>query len=454
MISLAGTFLLFRTSSLYREVLGITLTPLHHGGNLINTMLAIGIFAMAIGRLSRGKGKVLWALLLVLVAVASASNVLFFFTACLPILIVSTWLLLLSSGSRSPFLAAVAGRIHGSHRMVLVASLPLAAALGILSSRLFNLQCVSPIQTLSLSNLFAAYIHSRAFLLATWVAFALLVAMARLRAARASDVSLVVALSALSPFLYTILLPDLAPRYLLILVMMIVVMVCLLLRAVAPIALGLTREAHQPSTTHSSVRKRWFFMDQLHAILVVFLVGLYLIGPSSTLAARHFAIAYQQRFPLDSLAVELLPRLNQSTGLSDFWGANLSTLSGGRLDVQPIHSNGEPDLWAHNREAFLAPSRGRHGGAGLPDGSSLPAGDAKSAVKNYSFIYLREEERNGLSEAEILRAYGEPDRRIGCRKGVKDLCILLYDDSRRIQEVIGGKLKRFRSLCIPFRNDR
>jgi len=454
LISLAGTFLLFRTSSLYREVVGITLTPFHHGGNLINTMLAIGIFATAVGRLSRGKGKVAWALLLVLVAVASASNILFFFTACLPLLVVSTWLFLLSSRSRSPLGASVPGGLHTRHRMLLVFSIPLAAASGILASRLFNLQCVSPIETLSLSNLYGEYSHSRAFLFATWAAFALLVSMARLRTATASGVGLVVALSALSPFLYTILLPDLAPRYLLILIMMIVVIVCLLLRVVASIAFGLTREVRQPSTSRSSVRQRWFFREQLHALLVASLVALYLIGPSSTLAARHFGNAYEKQFPLDSLAVELLLRLNQSTGLSDFWGANLAMLSGGRLDVQPIHSNGEPDLWAHNREAFLATSRGGRSGGGLPDESPLLAGNEKLAVKNYSFIYLREEEGNGLSEAEILRAYGEPDRRIGCRKGVKDLCILLYADSSRIQQVIGNKLKRFKSLCIPFRNDR
>jgi hypothetical protein len=38
-----------------------------------NTMLAIGIFAIATGRPSRGEEKVTWALLLVLFAVASSS---------------------------------------------------------------------------------------------------------------------------------------------------------------------------------------------------------------------------------------------------------------------------------------------------------------------------------------------------------------------------------------------
>jgi hypothetical protein len=147
--SLAGTFLLFWISPLYREVLGIALTPLHHGGNLVSTMLAIGIFAIAVSRLSRGRGKVALGLLVVLVAVATASNILFLFTACIPLLIASSWIFLRSARR---------------NRMAMVVSLPLAAAAGLLADRLFNLQCVSPIETLSLSNLFAEYSYSRAFL--------------------------------------------------------------------------------------------------------------------------------------------------------------------------------------------------------------------------------------------------------------------------------------------------
>jgi hypothetical protein len=454
--SLSGTFLLFWRSSLYREMLGIALTPLHHGGNLISTMLAIGIFPMAIGRLSRGKGKVAWALFLVLVAVASASNVLFLFTACMPLLIGCAWILLRSSGNRLPMEAAVvAGSLRSVNRMVMVVSLPLAAAAGILAGRLFNLQCVSPIQTLALSNLFAEYRHSHAFLLATLAAFTLLVtSFLALRSSARCIVGLVVALSALSPFLYTILLPDLAPRYLLILIMLTVVMVCLLPRVAELIRFGLAVGPASPSSTHPSVRKRWFVREQLHAILVLSLLGLYLIGPCSSLAARNYTVAYEKRFPLDGLAAELLIRLNHSTGLSDFWGANIGMLSRGRLDVQPIHSNGEPDLWAHNREAFLANPRGRDAAGGLLGEPSHPAQDDSLAVKNYSFVYLREEEGNGLSEADILRSYGKPAQRIGCRKGVKDLCIFLYDDSRRLQEVIRGKLQRFKNHCVAFQNDR
>jgi hypothetical protein len=247
-------------------------------------------------------------------------------------------------------------------------------------------------------------------------------------------VSIVVSLSALSPYLYTIFLPDLARRYLLVLIMMMVVMVCLLLHAALSLrgrwslphaddimipprlttgtaaswpatwsaprgAMAVSsRAGSHPSSAGSSVRKRWFIKEEILAILLLTLLGASLIGPYASLAARDYALAYEKRFPIDRLAAELLPRLNHTNGLSDFWGANLGMLSGGRLDVQPIHANGEPDLWAHNREAFLAASR-------EPD--RLP-------VKNYTFVYLREEEGNGLSEEEIIRSYGEPVQRIGC----------------------------------------
>jgi hypothetical protein len=112
-------------------------------------------------------------------------------------------------------------------------------------------------------------------------------------------------------------------------------------------------------------------------------------------------------------------------------------ISRGGVEVQPIDKDGEPDLWAHNREAFFAePSQGIE--------APLPA-----QLGDYSFVYLRadEEEPSLIAARDVLAAYGPPSGRLGCWKDGSGPCVLLYANSSRLRDVLAGKLSTFRNRC-------
>lgn len=484
--SLSGTLFLFHVSPLYREAIGLTLSPVHHGGNLVNTMIMIGLLAeISNGRPLREHWRE-WCLLILLAGVGTLSNNLFLFTAVVPIWTSLSALFLSPAGWLGQWRFGATGSLsvksaevwlEAKVERLILAAIPVAALIGWISGRFFNLQCTLAFTTFPASNLLVDYHDSPVFLLATALALLLLVsslrswlATNRLRCSRLFSpmegaeeytfgwirqdirwpIQLVISLAALSPYFYTLFHPKTPARYLLTPLMLLVVMLPLVISRVLSLPRHHIGASVGPGTIPRTERQGP--LRHLLAILLLLLVSAPWIDHSAAVLARNY---YHTHVPLgDRQVAELLLRLGHTTGLSDFWGANLGAISNGALDVQPIARDGEPDLWAHNREAYLADGEGGQAGYGSAHRNPTGSERAQPPVKDYSFVYLQRDGDWELDQDQIISAYGEPASRLGCNRNDGDHCILLYADSSRIQEVIAAKLARFKNRCIPRRNVR
>jgi hypothetical protein len=444
LFTVLGTFVLVQVSPLYRDAVGLTLTPVHHGGNVINTLLALVLLTVIVKSVSTLRSRIAASALVALVLVGTLANVLLLFTAVAPVGIALALVLLRSSrwsggADRS---GHVPSWLRTRGRIVLV-SLLVAALLGMIAARAFNLQCTLSLSAFPASNLLAEYRGSPVVLLATSLGLILLLrAVTSHRRTRQAvvvgvasadpakgPVALAVALSALSPYAYTWFLPDTPRRYFLSLPFLLLVMIAMLASAATA---GQWRGSAPASLLATARRIR--FLGAFTAILLALPIAFAMLKLSSSALADRFQLRYD---PGDRVMLERLVSLGYHRGLSDFWGAHLTVISRGGVEVQPIDKDGEPDLWAHNREAFLAePSQGIE--------APLPA-----QLGDYSFVYLRadEEEPSLIAARDVLAAYGPPSGRLGCWKDGSGPCVLLYANSSRLRDVLAGKLSTFRNRC-------
>ncbi|EAQ75525.1 hypothetical protein [Synechococcus sp. WH 5701] len=445
LFTVLGTFVLIQVSPLYREAVGLTLTPVHHGGNVINTLLALVLLAVIVRSASTLRSRIAVSALVALVLVGTLSNVLMLFTAVAPVCIALTLVLLRSSpwsGGGGDRTDHVPNWLRTRGRTIQV-SLLAAALLGVIAARAFNLQCTLSLSVFPASNLLAEYRGSPVVLLATALGLILLlravISHHRTRQAvvvgvaspdpAQGPVALAVALSALSPYAYTWFLPDTPRRYFLSLPFLLLVMIAMLASAATARQWRGTATA-SPLAKARRIRSLGAFM----AILCALPIAYAMLKVSSSALAARFQLRYDSG---DRVMLERLASLGHHRGLSDFWGAHLTVISRGSVEVQPINKDGEPDLWAHNREAFLVePSQANE--------AILPA-----RIVDFSFVYLRvDKEEPSLIEAkDVLAAYGPPSGRLGCSKDGSGPCVLLYGDSSRLRDVLGGKLSTFRNRC-------
>ncbi len=419
-VTVLGTSVLVQVSPLYREAIGLTQTPVHHGGNVFNTLLLLVLMALMVRSRSLLRSRLAAAALVALAFIGTLSNVLLLFTAVAPVGMGLVLILLSSSGvsREAGRMDPVQGWLRGQMGPLL-ASLLGAALLGVVAARSFNLQCGFNLGVFPDSNLLAEYRDSPLVLLATALGLLLL-----FRATTSlGPVALAVALSALSPHAYSWFLPDTPRRYFLTLPLLMLVMIAML---VFP-------AAGAPASPLATTGRRSVLGAVLALLLALPMAWALLRVASPPLAAR-----FQSRYdPADGVMLERLASLGHHRGLSDFWGAHLTAVSRGSVEVLPIDSDGEPDLWAHNREAFLSASA-------QPLDAPL-----SERLGTFSFVYLRvDEEQPSLIKAkDVLAAYGPPSGRLGCREDGSGPCVLLYANSDNLREVVAGKLATFRNRC-------
>jgi hypothetical protein len=243
-------------------------------------------------------------------------------------------------------------------------------------------------------------------------------------------VALAVALSGLSPYAYSWFFPDTPRRYFLSLPLLLLVMIAMLGSAAA--AASGQRSGLAPASALAPA-PRAALGSALALLLALPMAWALLSAASPPLAAR-----FQRRYdPADRLMLERVASLGFHRGLSDFWGAHLTAVSRGRVEVLPIDRDGEPDLWAHNREAFLATASQVHGAP------------LRERPGDFSFVYLRVDakEPSLIKAKDVLAAYGPPSGRLGCPEDGSGPCVLLYANSDRLRDVVAGKLGRFSSRC-------
>ncbi|WP_322774144.1 hypothetical protein [Synechococcus sp. CBW1107] len=175
LFTVLGTFVLIQVSPLYREAVGLTLTPVHHGGNVINTLLALVLLVVIVRSASTLRSRIAVSALVALVLVDTLSNVLMLFTAVAPVCIALALVLRRSSpwsggGDRTDH---VPNWLRTRGRTIQV-SLLAAALLGVIAARAFNLQCTLSLSVFPASNLLAEYRGSPVVLLATALGLILL----------------------------------------------------------------------------------------------------------------------------------------------------------------------------------------------------------------------------------------------------------------------------------------
>jgi hypothetical protein len=165
-------------------------------------------------------------------------------------------------------------------------------------------------------------------------------------------------------------------------------------------------------------------------VLITFelLTGFFIYGTSARIE-DVYAREFRSRNPKKDQIIKQLHELKLTQGLSDFWGSELgiiSDLSGlehKKILVEPILSNGKPDLWAHSKLQFRS-----------TDGR----------VKNYQFVVTKK----GDFESGILAAYGPPSQRLPTAD--ENTNILIYASGKnksRINKLINKKLRAFKRQC-------
>lgn len=412
---LGTTGLLLAASPLGREATGLVLSPVHHGGNVLLTLLAAALLAAFCARRPSGPSMGLWLMLLGLVVLGTASNLLFLATAVVPVAITL---------ATAPLPGAAAGR---GRLPLLLGSLAGAALAGLATARRFNLQCTveagtsfQPMRLLELCR------EEPLLPLAGLLALALL-----LREPRGGDgvvVRRMVALAALSPFAYAPFFAEIQTRYLLVTVLLVPVLLPLLL----PLAGRGAGKGGAAVATALPIRPA---EAGVALLLAAALLAAALTGPAADRLAGNLR---NREDPGQRALIETLVAGGHRHGLAGFWNTQLAALSDGRLDIQPVDGKGEPDLWAHNREAFLKSS-------GDLQGQTPKA--HRRWVKPYSFVVVSPE-GEGPTRQEAEEAYGPPAGRLGCEQAEgEDACVLLYADPRPIQEALVDKLRSFGNRC-------
>lgn len=408
---LAQTLVLLRVSPLDREAAGLALSPVHHGGNVILTLLAVVLLAGLVRPAPRRNGSLHWLLLLVLVFLGTASNLLFLATGVLPLAIT---------------LASHPAANASVHRGLRLAALMASALGGLAATRAFNLQCaMEAAASFRPVRLLEAYQRAPLVPVALLLAVALLVLVAR---GRGGSVAQMVALAVLSPLVYTPFVAEIPARYVLVSVLLVPVMVPLLL---VPRPQGRSHPVAPPPQV-SPLR---LAEASLACLAAAAFLSISLLGPP---ADRLAANLRAREDPAQRRLVAALVDGGHRHGLAGFWGTSLNAVSAGSLDVQPINGDGEADLWAHNREAFLQP-------LGKLDRRS-PTVQQRS-LKPYSFVVVNGEDEHPTRE-DVVKAYGSPAGSLGCSRGDGNgFCVLLYDDPTPIQRALAGKLRDFDNRC-------
>lgn len=412
-VVMAISGLLIPISPLYREAMGLALSPVHHGGNLVLSLAVAALLAGIDPEQPRRRALAVWLLILVLVVFGTASNLLFVATAVIPLAVVLLW--------RPRVAATLPGGL-----LVALLSLAAAALAGRAGIRGLNLQCAVDAGVVFQPEPLWSLIKVLPLLwLSVLLAVGLLVQVAR---GRAGVAAAMVALIALSPLAYSPFFHEIPVRYLLASVVPLGILLPALL---APLWRG-PAAPPRPRVAGPGLGPQWLSGGVALLLLLLTLAGPPARGLQATLLDR--ASGDQKRL------IERLVASGHRYGLSGFWGTQLGPLSGGRLELQPVDDEGQPDLWAFNGEAFLRPD-GRRGGGW----SSLQA----SALKPYSFVIVDGREDASPTREEALRAYGPAAATLGCRAGGEDdFCVLLYDDPEPLRRMLAAKLQRFSPVCV------
>jgi hypothetical protein len=444
-ITIAITTALANSFPLFKETIGILVTPLHHGGNIIATYLLGCILVWDPEKNDTRKLKEFSAkpfLAALTISVGIASNKLLIMTGIAPAAI-SAGLASLLTIKKKP-LVFYRSAIVNRHKVIIL--LFVACLAGLAAPSLINTQCSLPIVIRPLETykqFFEIVFRNSAYALLGAISTILLAIFSGFSLANKSRNttqaktmqqvttsihkrlflgSTFLFLSTLSPLAYLWLLgdaKDLPIRYFII--------------TGAGISLPLIVIASKSIQQLESLAKRAGITAQSSLICLFLTLLLLFQNFSSAKNLKNIEEIYASEFLSRSKhqaeIVDKLQSLKLTTGLSDFWGTELEQISGLRpsgatqITIEPILNSGKPDLWAYSIHQFLKPNH---------------------EVKEYNFVVSTDPE----FERSAKDSYGEPTSIVNAtKKGEK---ILIYSDSnqvKNISNILESKLANFKRQC-------
>ncbi len=294
------------------------ITPVHHGGNILNTLL---LLILSIHLLKKPKRPGLRIAFASLVVLATMSNKLAIFTAVLPAAVI--------------FLIYLRGKIRRDHLLQLI----IATSSGLCIGSLLNEQCAST--DFDLSNTFIAF---KQYFQLSWITLAsatlsitslLYVFKVKSRLAKATSAGLTaVSLSSLSYFLYLPILTGQgqAPvRY-----------ICI---AYALIIVFIVFYINKANTKRQAIG--------LIVMIIITVISFQSpVGPFLNLAnhqsLKQGLIDRSER--IDSFkydAAEFIQKMGYDSylGLSEYWMTGATLISNTKISLIPILKDGKPDFW-------------------------------------------------------------------------------------------------------------
>ena len=294
------------------------ITPVHHGGNVLNTLL---LLILSLRLLQNSKGLGLRITFLSLVVLAAMSNKLAIFTAALPAALI--------------FLIHLRGKTRRGHLLQLI----IATSGGLFIGSLLNEQCAS--SEFNLSNTVIAF---KQYFQLSWVTLAsaflsitslLYVFKSKSRLAKATSAGLTaISLSSLSYFLYLPILTGRgqAPvRYICIAYALIIVFIVFYINK-------------------ANTKKQGIGLIVMIIITVISFQSP--VGPFLNLAThqslKQELIDRSER--IDSFkydAAEFIQTMGYDSylGLSEYWMTGATLISNSKIRLIPILKDGKPDFW-------------------------------------------------------------------------------------------------------------
>lgn len=425
-----------------RETIGLLVTPVHHGGNIINTYLlgCLVVWRQPEANLKGHKSNVKLILGAALISISLASNKLFIFTALMPATLASSlthW----AAKKKPRFFSII--KAYKQHKIALLI-LTCACIAGFTLPLFLNGQCSMPIVIRAWKSYqdLINWIFSDTFYTLCIALSLATIALQVKHYARSFGKSKRVNSILLQPekspqflvgivFLFTFTFSPLVFVWLLgeleILPTRYIIAIgagscSILILAVATALMRLEAIIHH----HHGHRGRIYSIGLI-------LSGLAIEVPEIGIKKWNLQDTMQNSFRArekDFFSVATtINKLELTHGLSDFWGvtsgtfANIQSTKSHNVSVQPIHKNGLPDLWATSTHQFL---------------------DHKKSIKPYNFVITSDDSFH----QNIADVYGTPSETVIIDGSQSKL--LLYNDTNsrnRIQNHLNSKLSTFRRQC-------
>ena len=316
-----------------RQAFGHLITPVHHGGNILNTLITL-ILSLKIAKDQHNRSLLIP--FLVIISMATASNKLFLFTGVIP----SAYLLLTKKTTKW---------ILGWMSMMIVLGWGVGAA--------FNAQCSPEIAVHFTKSLIIIKEYWINYLPTVFTSIFSIASLGLIRMSKSrkgmkiitinqdlEDALTLISISCLTFYLYIFLLSsggEVTVRYALILFSFIPILISILIHVFT-----------------KSQKDYWFICLVGLLCTIVYRPG-YISRKINSVKQRpiHEMMRFRHRDPESELNTTLrflkAKNLQQATGLSDYWGTGMALESNTRLTMYAVHSSGAPDYWSMSPETLI-----------------------------------------------------------------------------------------------------